>query len=297
VTVAANIELPTQVESALENGAEGIGLYRTEFMCLDDSEPPSEQEQFELYRAVTTAVAPNDVVFRTFDWRGDKRLRASDLDAEKRGWLKTQIRAVLRASGRGSVSLMFPMIATVEELRSGRALVAEAHAELAGQGVQLAMPPIGMMVEVPSAALLADRFAEHVDFFAVGTNDLAHYTLALDRGDSRALASPLEPAVLRLIAGTVTAADRAGIPCSLCGDMAATPTSLGLALGLGFDVVSVPVGVVPLARAVIRNLDLEAARRVAEEALCCDSAAEVRTLLVERLGESLDPLSSHLGEL
>ncbi len=296
VTVAANVELPTEVEPALENGAEGIGLYRTEFMCLDHVEPPSEQEQFELYRAVTAAVAPNDVVFRTFDWRGDKRLRASDLDAEKRGWLKAQIKAVLRAGEKGSVSLMFPMIATVEELRSAKALVAEARAELGELGMQGPVLPIGMMVEVPSAALLADRFAEHVDFFAVGTNDLAHYTMALDRSNGRAFASPLDPAVLRLIHGTVTAAEGAGIPCSLCGDMAATPISLGLALGLGFRVVSVPVGVVPLARGVIRNVDLRVARRVADEALSCESATQVQQLLVDRLGASLDPLGSRSGE-
>lgn len=296
VTVAANVELLTEVESAVENGAEGIGLYRTEFMCLDHAEPPSEEEQFELYRSVAAAVAPNDVVFRTFDWRGDKRLRANDLDAEKRGWLKTQVKAVLRASSEGSVSLVFPMVASVEELQSAKALVAEARDELADQRARTAALPIGMMVEVPSAALLADRFVEHADFFAVGTNDLAHYTMALDRADGRALASPLDPSVLRLIATTVEAADRAGIPCSLCGDMAATPISLALALGLGFRMVSVAVGIVPLARSVIRNVDLEAARRVADQALSCDSAAEVRKLLVDRLGASIDPLSGHPGK-
>ena len=290
VTVTSNVELPTEVEAALENGAEGIGLYRTEFMCLDLAEPPSEDAQFETYRAVVTAMAPRNVVFRTFDWRGDKRTRASDLDERERGWLKTQIKAVLRASREGAVSLMFPMVATVDELRSAKEIVEESKADLVDEGVRVETPPVGMMVEVPSAALLADRFAEHVDFFAVGTNDLAHYTMALDRSDGRASASPLDPAVLRLIAGTVAAASRAGIPCSLCGDMAASPVALGLALGLGFRSVSVPVSVVPLARAVIRNVDLKRAESVAEDALWCESADEVRVLLGEQLAKDLDPL-------
>jgi phosphotransferase system enzyme I (PtsI) len=202
-------------------------------MCLERAAPPSEDEQFEVYRSVVGAISPNHVVFRTFDWRGDKRMRASDLPARERSWLKTQIKAVLRASGEGAVSLMFPMVATIEELRGAKAIVEESRAELAGEGVRAAAVPVGMMVEVPSAALLADRFAEHADFFALGTNDLSHYTMALDRSDGRASATPLDPAVLRLIAGTVAAADRARIPCSLCGDMAANPLALGLALGLG----------------------------------------------------------------
>ncbi len=290
VTVTSNVELPTEVEAALQTGAEGIGLYRTEFMCLDSTTPPSEEAQFEVYRAVVTAMAPHNVVFRTFDWRGDKRIPANDLGERERGWLKTQIKAVLRASGQGAVSLMFPMVATVEELRGAKEIVEESRADLVDEGARAAALPVGMMVEVPSAALLADRFAEHVDFFAVGTNDLAHYTMALDRSDPSASATPLEPAVLRLIAGTVAAAERAGIPCSLCGDMAANPLSLGLALGLGFRSVSVPVSVVSLARAVIRNVDLKRAQSVAEDALWCESADEVRTLLEEHLAKDIDPL-------
>jgi phosphoenolpyruvate-protein kinase (PTS system EI component) len=147
-----------------------------------------------------------------------------------------------------------------------------------------------MMVEVPSAALLAERFAEPADFFAVGTNDLAHYTLAFDRHDCRSEATPLDPAVLRLLEKAVTAANQAKIPCSMCGDMAADPIALGLALGLGYRQVSVPVSVVPLARAVIRNLDLRAASEVARAALGCGSAEAVRELVVDRLG-------AHLGNL
>jgi phosphotransferase system enzyme I (PtsI) len=290
ITVTTNVELPTETEAALESGAAGIGLYRTEFMWLDRAEPPSEDEQFEIYRAVAVAMAPKNVVFRTFDWRGDKRLLGHDLGDQQHAWLKTQIKAVLRASGEGSVSLMFPMVSTVEELVGAKALVQECRTELTDAGVRSAVLPVGMMVEVPSAALLADRFAQHADFFAVGTNDLAHFTMALDRDGGGPCATPLDPAVLRLMSGTIAAAAKADIPCSLCGDMAADPVALGLVLGLGFRNVSVPVSVVPLARAVIHKVDLRTVREVADEALECESANEVRTLLADRLGRGLDPL-------
>jgi len=290
VSVAANIELPSEVEAALENAAEGVGLYRTEFMCLDRSEPPSEEEQLQLYRGVIRAMAPKPVVFRTFDWRGDKRLRVEHLGGRERAWLETQIRAVLRASGEGPVALMFPMIATVTEFREARALVQECRDALADESARLAPLPVGMMVEVPSAALLADRFAQHADFFSVGTNDLAHHALAADRHDGRSASGPLDPAVLALLERAIHAASDAGIPCSMCGGMAADPVSLGLALGLGYRQISVPVSLVPLARAVIRNVDLGAAAEVAREALDCVSADAVRELLLERLGPALGSL-------
>lgn len=295
ISVRANVELPSEVEAALENGAEGIGLYRTEFMCLDRREPPSEDEQLDVYRRVVTAMAPKQVVFRTFDWRGDKRLRAHDLGERERTWLKSQIKAVLRASGEGSVALMFPMVATVEELRGAQSLVDECRGELKDESAKLAQLPVGMMVEVPSAALLAERFVEHADFFAVGTNDLAHYTLAFDRRDSRSAAQPLDPAVLSLLERAITAASNANKPCSMCGDMAADPVALGLALGLGYRQISVPVSVVPLARAVIRNVDLQAAAEVARDALECSSADAVRRLVVDRLGKHLGALWKEQG--
>jgi len=290
ISVMANVELPSEVGAALENGAEGIGLYRTEFMCLDHVEPPSEDEQLELYRGVVAAMAPKRVVFRTFDWRGDKRLRAHDLGERERAWLKTQINAVLRASGEGSVALMFPMVATVDEFCRARALVEECRSELSDERARSAELPIGMMVEVPSAALLAERFAQHADFFAVGTNDLAHYTLAFDRRDSRSAAKPLDPAVLGLLDRAIAAASEAQMPCSMCGDMAADPVALCLALGLGYRQISVPVRVVPLVRAVIRNVDLQVAAEVARDALRCGSADAVRELVIDRL-------DAHLGAL
>jgi phosphoenolpyruvate-protein phosphotransferase len=288
IAITANVELPTEIETALENGAEGIGLYRTEFMCLDREEPPPEDEQVALYRRVVTAMAPRRVVFRTFDWRGDKRLRSNVTGRETHDWLEAQIKAVLRASHEGSAALMFPMVATVEDLQIARARVDRCRRELGGEiGAEL---PVGIMVEVPSAALLASRLAQHADFFAVGTNDLAHYTLAYERRDPRSAANPLDPSVLVLIEQAATAAREADIPYSMCGDMAADPVALGLALGLGYRQISVPVSVLPLARAVVRNLDLGVATEVARDALQCESAGEVRALLLERLEPQLGAL-------
>jgi phosphotransferase system enzyme I (PtsI) len=295
ISVAANVELPNDVQTALENGAEGIGLYRTELMCLNSLEPPSEDDQLEVYRAVVEAMAPQQVVFRTFDWRGDKRLRAHDLGERERVWLTTQINAVLRASTEGSVALMFPMVSTVEEFLQARSLVDRCRSGLRDERARTVEVPIGMMVEVPSAALLAERFTRHADFFAVGTNDLAHYTLAVDRGDSRSAARPLDPAVLVLLQRTITAASDAQLPCSMCGDMAADPVALCLALGLGYRQISVPVSVVPLARAVIRNVDLRTATEVAHDALGCSSADAVRELVVDRLDEDLGELWKEQG--
>jgi len=294
ISVTANAELPGEAQAALDHGAEGIGLYRTEFICLDRFEPPSEDEQFETYRAVARALAPRRVVFRTFDWRGDKRLRTRELGERERIWSKTQIKALLRASAEGSVAVMFPMVATVGEFRSARMLVEQCRSELDDAGIESDIP-IGMMVEVPAAALLAERFAEHADFFAVGTNDLAHFALAFDRQAGRGGVDPLDPAVLQLLARTVAAARRADIACSMCGDMAADPVALGLALGLGYREISVPVSVVPLARAVVHNIDLAAAESAAHDALGCDSADAVRALLVERLDACLGALWREQG--
>lgn len=240
-------------------------------------------------------MAPKRVVFRTFDWRGDKRLRADDLGGRENAWLKTQIKAVLRATEEGPVALMFPMVATLAEFCEARALVEECRATLLDESARLAALPVGMMVEVPSAALLADRFAKHADFFAVGTNDLAHHALGIDRHDGRSGAGPLDPAVLALLESAITAARNAGIPCSMCGGMAADPVSLGLALGLGYRQLSVPVSVLPLVRAVVRHLDLDAAAEVARQALECVSADAVRELLLERLGPALGDLWKDQG--
>ncbi len=299
IEVGANIELPSEIEGAIANGAEGIGLYRTEFMCLDRLAPPTEDEQVELYQSVVRAMNGSSVVFRTFDWRGDKSLRSNPDRERERLWLRTQIRALLRASTEGPLAIMFPMIATLEELIEARTAVTDCHRELADLVAAPPAVPVGMMVELPSAALLADRFAEHADFFAVGTNDLVQYTLGADRYDHRSahLCSPLEPAVLRLLARTRRAADDRGIPCSMCGDMASDPVGLGLALGLGYRKFSVPASVVPLAHGVIRSVDTSAVEQAANEALDANSASEVRQLLVDRLREPLGKVWREQGLL
>jgi len=290
IGVAANMELPSELQVAIGNGADGIGLYRTEFMCLSQSEPPPEQEQLDIYRTVATAMAPKKVIFRTFDWRRDKRPAALDARAEQADWLRTQIKAVLRAGQWGSVALMFPMVATVRELLDAKVLVERCRAELERDGAWSASLQVGMMVEVPSAALMAEQFARHSDFFAVGTNDLAHYTLGVERHEDRAStgANPLDPAVLRLLEQTIHAAKDAGIPCSMCGDMAADPLALSLALGLGYREISVPVRLLPLARAVIRSIDLELVSSLARDALSCESAEEVELLVADRMGAGFD---------
>jgi len=290
ISVAANVELSSELHAVLESGADGIGLYRTEFMCLGQAEPPSEDAQVELYREVVHAIIPKRVVFRTFDWRGDKRLDAHDLHDRERIWLKTQLKALLRACRAQSIALMFPMVATLEELFFVKGLVDECRSELGNEIAGSAQLSVGMMVEVPSAALLADRFAEHVDFFAVGTNDLAHYTLGLDRHHGRPLADPLDPSVLTLLERVITVASDAGVPCSVCGDMVADPMALALVLGFGCREISVPVSVVPLARAVIRRIDLEVAAKAARDALEERSAEAVRALVAERLGATLGAL-------
>ncbi|MGD8605849.1 MAG: phosphoenolpyruvate--protein phosphotransferase, partial [Myxococcales bacterium] len=291
ITVAANMELPSELDAALESGAHGVGLYRTEFLCLDRGEPPSEQEQLEIYQRVAATMTPHRVVFRTFDWRGDKRPAAFELSDPQGTWLRAQVRAILRAGRQGSVALMFPMVSTVQELLDAKDVVERCRTELCAQIGPCAPIPVGMMVEVPSAALLADRFARHADFFAVGTNDLSHYTLAVDRNDAAVSidTNSLEPAVLELLARTIRAATDAGIPCSMCGDMAANPVALSLALGMGYRQLSVPVRMLPLVRSVVRDVDLELMTLLAHEALDCDSGDEVRRLLQERM-EGFDPL-------
>ncbi len=285
IAIHANLGLPEETEGALENGAEGVGLFRTELAYLHRPHPPSEDEQVELYRRVATAMAPRPVVFRTFDWRGDKLPRWYDPGQD---WLSPQIRAVLRASQEGSVALMFPMITTVDELRAARRVVDACRAELEGQCPgELS---VGMMVEVPSAALFAKQFAGLVDFFAVGTNDLAHHALGYDRNDPRSAADPLHPTVLSLLERPVIAAAEAGIDCSMCGDMAADPHALALAIGLGYRQVSVPVGVLSLVRAVVRKLHAGSAAELSREALECGSPEEVRALLRTRLANDIGEL-------
>ncbi len=307
----ANVELPAEAALALQEGAGGIGLYRTEFLYLDQTVPPSEEEQAKIYRDVAQVMAPRPVVFRTFDIGGDKLhgyhgaellnpalgLRALRLGLATPELLTTQLRALLRASAVGDVRIMFPLVTSVEELRSARRLLDQARCELEREGVELARVRVGCMIGVPSAVLMADALAKECDFFSVGTNDLVQYTLAADRTNPQVahLASALHPAVLRLLDLTARAAKTAGIELAICGGMAADPLALPVVLGLGYEQLSVDVGYLPLARAIIERIEIDLARSAAQAALGCVTTSEVRAVLIDRFRSSLGDLWSEQG--
>jgi len=312
VKLCANVELPAEAAVALQEGATGIGLYRTEFLYLDRPVPPTEEEQAKVYRDVAQVLSPRPVVFRTFDIGGDKLhgchptsdlmnpalgLRALRLGLATPALLTTQLRAMLRASDSGDVRIMFPLVSSVEELRAARKLLEAAQAELTAEGVQLGRVLVGCMIEVPSAVLMADVLAKECDFFSVGTNDLVQYALAVDRTNPNVahLASPLHPAILRLLQMTATAAKTAGIELSICGGMAADPLAVPVLLGLGYEQLSVDVGYLPLARAIIERIEMPLAVETTREALSCATTAEVKALIVERFRASLGDLWTEQG--
>lgn len=305
ISVCANVELPSEIDSAVEYGAEGIGLYRTEFICLERGEVPSEDEQAHLYADIARTLGSQSVVFRTFDFGGDKMpstdhptFEALRVAFDESDLLVPQLRAILRASEQGNIQLMFPMVTGVEELRALRDTLDACVTELRDSGTPVGDVSVGIMVEVPAAALMAHQLAPHCDFFSVGTNDLVRYTLALDRRDSNAtLTEPMDPAVLRLLFQTQDAAAAHDVGCTMCGDMAGHPLGLVLAVGLGYRRLSVPVGMVPLVRAAVRQLSASEAEDVASEALQCESARDVRALVIERMKEQLGPLWTEQGVL
>ncbi|HSO28086.1 MAG TPA: phosphoenolpyruvate--protein phosphotransferase, partial [Anaerolineales bacterium] len=269
-------------------GAEGVGLLRTEFLFLERTEAPTELEQFEVYRDVVQALNGQPVIVRTLDIGGDKPLPYISVPPEanpflgERGirlclnrpeLLRQQLRAILRAAAFGPLRIMFPMVADLSEWRAARAMVAEIQAELGAPDVE-----VGIMIEVPSAALMADVFAQEVDFFSVGTNDLTQYTLAMDRmhPSLAGKSDGLHPAVLRLIARTVAAAHAHGKWVGVCGELGADPQAVPILVGLGVDELSVSVPSIPSVKAQIRELTLAAAQTTAQEALACGTAVEVR---------------------
>jgi len=308
----ANVELPAEAALALQEGATGIGLYRTEFLYLDRAVPPSEDEQAKIYQDVAQVIAPRPVVFRTFDIGGDKLhgchpsselmnpalgLRALRLGLASPELLRPQLRALLRTSASGDVRIMFPLVSSVEELRAARAMLDDARRELEAEGHAVGTVRVGCMIEVPSAVLVAPALARECDFFSVGTNDLVQYTLAVDRTNPRVahLASALHPAVLQLLAMTARAAHDAGIELSMCGGMAADAIALPLVLGLGYTQLSVDVGYLPLARAILERIDMDQAREASRQALTCATTAEVKALVVERFKGALGDLWDEQG--
>lgn len=301
-----NIEFPGEVTTCLERGAVGVGLYRTEFLYLNNERPPTEQEQFEAYVAVVRSLKGRPVTIRTLDLGADKLpayqcvgyadlnpvlgLRSLRLSLREPALFRTQLRAILRASALGDVRVMFPLLSTLGELRQARAILDDVAAELTAEGVAIRRDlPVGVMIEVPAAAVMADKLAKEVDFFSIGTNDLIQYTLAVDRTNETVadLYSAADPAVLRLIAMVVDAARTRGIEVSICGTMGGEPLYTMLLLGLGVHQLSMPPHQLPEIKRVIRGVSVAEARSVAAEALRLDTSQEVVALLDNTLRRAL----------
>ncbi|WP_027408339.1 phosphoenolpyruvate--protein phosphotransferase [Anoxybacteroides tepidamans] len=293
VELAANIGTPEDVKGVLANGAEGIGLYRTEFLYMGRSDLPTEEEQFEAYKTVLERMEGKPVVVRTLDIGGDKELpylelpkemnpflgfRAIRLCLEMQDMFRTQLRALLRASVYGNLKIMFPMIATLDEFRQAKAILLEEKAKLQNENVPVAENiEIGMMVEIPAAAVLADQFAKEVDFFSIGTNDLIQYTMAADRMNERVsyLYQPYNPAILRLIHSVIEAAHKEGKWAGMCGEMAGDELAIPILLGLGLDEFSMSATSILRARAQVKKLSKEETASFKETILSMDTAEEV----------------------
>ena len=304
IVLSANIELPDDVRAVSEFGAEGIGLYRTEFLYLNRETLPSEEEQYETYRRVAEAVAPNPLIIRTFDLGGDKIaqgiVETSDELNPFLGWrairfclenapiFKTQLRAILRASTVGNVKVMFPMISGLDELRRAMSILRECRDELRHAGVPLGESlECGAMIEIPSAAISADILAREVDFFSVGTNDLIQYAIAVDRVNERIahLYEPTHPAVLRLLKMVADAGHAQGIWVGVCGEMASDVALVPLLLGLGMDELSVAATLVPRVKRAVQSLTIGESRELVDQALKLQTASEVLARCLELANE------------
>jgi phosphotransferase system enzyme I (PtsI) len=300
VTLMGNIEFPQEADQCRQRGADGVGLYRTEFLYLDRESHPSEQEHFEAYLSVVRALAPRPVVVRTLDLGADKFPGAPGLAAERNPFLglrsirlslrnlplfKTQLRAILRASAYGDVRILFPMVSTLAELRQCKEVLNQAKGELEKEGV--AFNPrlaVGTMIEVPSAAILADRLAHEVDFFSIGTNDLIQYTLAADRTNEAlaGLYSPGDPAVLRLIERVIQTGQQHGVSVNVCGEMSGEPMYALLLLGMGLRQLSLKPHSIPEIKKVLRSVTVAEVETIAREVLRMETAHEVNTYLREQ---------------
>jgi phosphotransferase system enzyme I (PtsI) len=305
IQLLGNIEFPYEVEQCQKRGAKGIGLYRTEFLFLSRDEVPTEEEQTTAYSAVAKAMSDLPVVMRTIDLGADKLpsvpfpedeanpflgLRSIRLALRNPELFRTQLRAILRASVAGNISLMFPLVSTMMELKHAKMVLREAMEDLEEEGAQFDRGiKVGMMVEVPSAVMMLDRFAEEVDFFSIGTNDLIQYALAVDRSnkDVASLYTASDPSILRLIDMSVRAAKAAEVPISTCGQMCGNPVYTMLLLGMGLRSLSVTPAAIPEIKQVCRRVDIPSCERVAKRALELESARDVRAYLKEELTKAL----------
>jgi phosphocarrier protein FPr len=300
IEILANIGGLKDAGQIARLGGEGVGLLRSEFLFMERSDAPTEEEQFEIYRSVIEAVGSgHPIIIRTLDVGGDKPLSYLPIPKEDNPFLgergvrvgldrpeilRTQLRAILRAAVSGSVSVMFPMITTLNELRDVKAILAE-------EAASLGVPPLpaGIMVEVPAAAVMAAQFAREAEFFSIGTNDLTQYTLAMDRGHPKLApqVDGLSPAVLKLIAHTVNGARSASRRVGVCGGIGSDPCAVPILLGLGVDELSVSLPAIPAVKAQIRTLRMDACRELAQRALAADSAEDVRALVPDPETEAL----------
>ena len=299
IELSANIELPSDADSAIEYGAEGIGLFRTEYLYIAQAGFPTEEEQYKAYLEVAEKVYPKSVILRTFDLGGDKFDGHTGSIYETNpflGWrairacldlpeiFKVQLRAMLKASAKKNIKIMFPMISEVGELQRAKAILDEAKEELRRKKIPFdEHVPVGIMVEIPSAALASDSLAEACDFFSIGTNDLIQYTLAVDRGNEKIahLYQGFHPAVLKLIKETIDAGRRNGIWVGLCGEMSADPLATTLLVGMGVDELSTSAMAIPEIKKIIRSIKFEDAKRHAQKVLELPTIDDVKKFLIE----------------
>jgi phosphoenolpyruvate-protein phosphotransferase (PTS system enzyme I) len=306
ILLMGNVDLPEEIETAVRMGAQGVGLLRTEFLLTGRATLPTETEQAEYFRRVAAAFHGHTVVIRSYDLGGDKFPAAFKAPAEANpflGWrsirvcldepevFRPQVRAILRAAADRDVQLMLPLVTLVEEVEQARAIVLEEGESLRRSGIRAAESvPVGVMIETPAAVLIADRLAEVSAFFSIGTNDLTQYTLAVDRGNARLADrfTPHHPSIVRQLHQVLKVGRSAGIPVSVCGEMASESLSAVLLLGLGYDRLSVSPPALPLVKWVVRTVPEPAAARAAESALAAASAAEVSETLRSVVGEYID---------
>ena len=314
ISLMGNIEFPAEAQHCLEHGAEGVGLYRTEFLYLNKTDDPTEAEHFEAYRAVLKTMGQRPVVIRTLDLGADKfaldtekheernpslGLRSVRLCLRNLGLFKTQMRAILRASAMGDVRIMFPMVSTLLEYRQCKMILAEVKEDLEEEGIPFNRKlPVGTMIEVPSAALMAEELAREVNFFSIGTNDLTQYTLASDRTNENVatLYSPGDPAVLRLIAMVVQAGRKHNVEVSVCGEMSGEPIYTLLLLGMGLRQLSVTPHNIPEIKKIIRTVSIDEANDIAQEALQLDTARDVNNLLRDKTRRILPEVLAEVRE-
>lgn len=301
IQLSANLEILDEIHFLKKYGAEGVGLYRTEYLYLDRQELPNEKEHLENYRKLAKGVSPYPATIRTFDLGGDKfvsepkvaeemnpalGLRAIRFCLQRPDIFKAQIRGILRASAFGKIRIMFPLISSLEEVIAAKKILKEAMDELDKEGKKFDPKiKVGIMIEVPSAVMTAERLAEHVDFFSIGTNDLIQYVLAIDRVNEYVnyLYQPLHPAVLQMIQRTVQAGHQAGIEVAMCGEMAGDVFLLPVLVGLGLDQLSMPARLIPKVRKVLKGLKVSEVKPLTEELLKLSTSEQIKTVLQERI--------------